>query len=174
MKNKTVVWIFVGLVIAIASLIRYADSQSTTTTTQAVTTTTVEHHHEETTTTTVGETVLTTVAHHEDEPHEGAPIRQIEVTLDEFTISPFEVEVGETVTFVVTNIGAIVHEFEITNAEGIEHHGHDVDHEEGLSDLEVELAPGETGWLTVTITEDMTVAVCLLPGHYEAGMVFEL
>jgi len=36
------------------------------------------------------------------------------------------------------------------------------------------LAPGETGELTVTFDDESGWVVCLIPGHYEAGMRMEV
>ena len=113
----------------------------------------------------------------------------IEVVLSEFAFEPgsFEVAPGETVTFLVTNTGVVEHELRLSNAARIEEHleaGHaDDDHdgvvgEEAEADEEAEdvlvlLEPGETGELTFTAPEDRslyTEVVCLVPGHYEAGM----
>lgn len=110
--------------------------------------------------------------------------RIIDVELTEFAITAdtFDVETGETVTFVVTNNGAVEHEFELSNDHEVEKHlasGHaehqedtDIEHEEEAEKLKLVLAPGATGELTVTFedTSTLTKIVCLIPGHYEAGM----
>ena len=110
--------------------------------------------------------------------------RVIDVELTEFAITAdtFDVETGETVTFVVTNNGVVEHEFELSNDHEVEEHlasGHaehqedmDVELEEEAEELKLVLAPGATGELTVTFedTTTLTQIVCLIPGHYEAGM----
>ena len=109
-------------------------------------------------------------------------IRVVAVTLSEFYFSPavIEVEQGETVRFVVTNDGVAEHEFELSNDAAIAEHlegGHD-EHHEGLEDVDMaeklSLAPGETGELTVTFDGEYGWVVCLIPGHYEAGMRMEV
>jgi len=109
-------------------------------------------------------------------------IRVVAVTMSEFYFSPavVEVEQGETVRFVVTNDGVADHEFELSNDAAIEEHlegGHD-EHDEGLEDMDMadklSLAPGETGELTVTFDGEDGWVVCLIPGHYEAGMRMEI
>ena len=86
----------------------------------------------------------------------------------------------ETVEFVITNSGALTHEFVVTNQEEIDEHleaGHEEGHDEGEeghegAPLEVEIEPGETGTLVVTFDEPDHKArfACLIEGHYEAGM----
>ena len=109
-------------------------------------------------------------------------VRVVAVSLAEFYFSPsvVEVEQGETVRFVVTNDGVAPHEFELSNATEIAEHlegGHD-GHDESAMDmdegLKLELAPGETGELTVTFDGEFERVVCLIPGHYEAGMEMEV
>ena len=112
----------------------------------------------------------------------GDAIRVVAVTMSEFYFSPavVEVEQGETVRFVVTNDGVAEHEFELSNDAAIAEHlegGHD-EHHEGLEDVDMaeklSLAPGETGELTVTFDDEYGWVVCLIPGHYEAGMRMEV
>ena len=113
--------------------------------------------------------------------------RVVQVTMDDFTFSPdtYAVTAGETIRFVVTNVGVIEHEFRLSNAHRIEEHladshdddDHDEDadddgHEED-SDIFLFLEAGESGEMTVTFPMDLTVfteVACLVPGHYEAGM----
>ena len=51
-------------------------------------------------------------------------------------------------------------------------------HYEGLEDTDMAeklaLAPGETGELTVTFEDANDWVVCLIPGHYAAGMRMEV
>ncbi len=109
--------------------------------------------------------------HHEDETVHGM---EVEVWLNDFSINylsePFNE--GDIVTFVATNNGSVAHEFEVTGEAGITGHlegGHN-DHGDMVMGDKLMLDPGETGELTVTITHDANIAVCLIPGHYEAGM----
>ncbi|MDK1017397.1 MAG: copper-binding protein, partial [Actinomycetota bacterium] len=50
-------------------------------------------------------------------------------------------------------------------------------HEAGAEDVVLVLAAGETGTLVFTFPEndhDYTAIVCLIPGHYEAGMTTDI
>ena len=108
--------------------------------------------------------------------------RTVEIeALDELRFDPEEVtvEAGETVRFVVTNPGNIVHDFvlgdeHVQNAHeeasqmGEEHAGM---HIEGQL-AALELAPGQTREVTVTFEEEGEILYgCHEPGHYEGGMV---
>jgi uncharacterized cupredoxin-like copper-binding protein len=109
-----------------------------------------------------------------DDDH-GDEVRIVNVMLDEFGISDLgEIEEGETIQFEVMNMGAVAHEFEITNLEMIAGHGHDDGHDGMEMEMsKISVAPGAVGTLTVTFDDpaEQTLAVCLLPGHYEAGMM---
>lgn len=119
-------------------------------------------------------------AGHGDESE--AATRTVEVAMSEFSFEPaeFEATAGETVEFVVTNLGVVEHEFRLSNAHRIEDHlasGH-ADHSESGGhhedgDVILLVEPGGTGSVTVTFGEDTTLfteVACLIPGHYEAGM----
>ena len=132
----------------------------------------------------------------DDGQADGDPIpaadRTVEVLMTEFAfdVNPFEVTAGETIEFIVTNAGVIEHEFRVSNEHRIEEHlasGHD-DHDdddeasgegghEETGDFVLLLDAGETGSIVVTFPEDIalfTDVVCLLPGHYEAGMAADV
>jgi len=105
-----------------------------------------------------------------------AATQRIEVTLtDELKMEPAEmsVKVGQPVTFVVTNAGAVEHEFYLgdetvqAEQEAMMQAGEMVhDTAEGIS-----LEPGETKELTYTFdTAGQTLAGCHVSGHYAAGM----
>ena len=105
-----------------------------------------------------------------------AATQRIEVTLtDELKMEPAEmsVKVGQPVTFVVTNAGAIEHEFYLgdetvqAEQEAMMQAGEMVhDTAEGIS-----LEPGEAKELTYTFdTAGPTLAGCHVSGHYAAGM----
>ena len=156
----------------------------------------VEEHAEEEATHTEGAAIqsedLVGAVDHADE-HDGelviAPevevpgVRVVEITMTEFAFAPGSIEVsaGETVEFIVTNSGLVEHELRFSNAHRIEEHiasGHEGHGTEGGhhadADVFVVVAAGETAELTATFPEDTTVLtemVCLIPGHYEAGMV---
>ena len=108
-------------------------------------------------------------AHMPQAPHDEP--RVVDVVLSEFSITPFDVEEGETVTFNVTNEGAVEHEFRFTAPS--DSHDHDADHEMPMGDV-LALDPGESGSITVTFDKEYTQAACLLPGHYEAGMFTDI
>ena len=114
--------------------------------------------------------------------------RVIEVTMSEFAFEPSVIEVaaGETVTFIIENVGVVEHEFRLSNAHRIDEHiasGH-ADHHDGQEGHHDEdgdviglVAAGDTAQLTFRFPEDATLythVACLIPGHYEAGMVAEL
>ena len=114
--------------------------------------------------------------------------RVVEVELTEFAFAAdsFEFTAGETVEFVITNSGVAPHEFRLSNQERVDKHlagGHadhgdeDDDHSDGPADVVLLLEAGESGILVFTFPEndhDYTAVVCLLPGHYEAGMESDL
>ena len=127
--------------------------------------------------------------------------KRIEIELSDFQFDPdlASVDAGETVEFVLTNNGAVEHEFRVTNQAEIDAHiesGHE-DHDDEMGDMSDDemgdmsddemgeadehpllvIPPGETRTLTVVFPEDpaeLTHFVCLIPGHYEAGMVGEI
>jgi uncharacterized cupredoxin-like copper-binding protein len=101
---------------------------------------------------------------------------RVEVTLtDSFTIelASTTVPAGVPVTFVVTNAGAIVHEFLLGDEEVQAEHEQEMlaggmahDEPNGIA-----VEPGETKELTFTFEEPgETLAGCHEPGHYAAGM----
>ena len=114
--------------------------------------------------------------------------RIIEVTMSEFSFEPSAIEIsaGETVTFMIENSGLIEHEFRLSNSHRIEEHiasGHADHNDEGEGhhdadgDVIVLVAAGATEHLTFQFPEDTTLynhVACLIPGHYEAGMVADL
>jgi uncharacterized cupredoxin-like copper-binding protein len=129
--------------------------------------------------------------------------RVIEVEMTEFAFAAdsFEFSPGETVEFLVTNSGVVEHELRLSNQVRVDEHlagGHDdddhddereagaeADHDEAeadhneaeADDIFVVLDAGETGTLVFTFPDndhDYTGVVCLLPGHYEAGMATDL
>lgn len=110
--------------------------------------------------------------------------RTVQVAMTDFAFDPgeFEAMAGETIEFVVSNLGVVEHEFRLSNEHRIEEHlaaGH-ADHDDEAAgghheggDVVLLVEPGETGSITVTFGEDTTLyseVACLIPGHYEAGM----
>ncbi len=88
--------------------------------------------------------------------------------------SPFTVRPGETVKFVVSNRGAIRHEFSIGSAAEQAAHREmmrrmpGMVHEDGNS---ITVEPGQTRELVWTFDgQDEVVFSCNIPGHAEAGM----
>lgn len=126
--------------------------------------------------------VTTTEApHHDDESTDGVRVVEISMTEFSFTPSVVAVEAGETIKFVVTNNGVAPHEFEVTTQYEIDEHinggheNHGGSMPEMVGSMKLELGPGKTGELTVTFNEtEQLFFVCLIPGHYEAGMVGEI
>lgn len=109
--------------------------------------------------------------------------RTIEIqALDDFRFDPSEVTVesGETIRFVVTNPGEVVHEF-VLGPEHVQAAHEEAaemgEMEHGEMDVEgqlaaIELQPGETKEVTVTFEEAGEMLYgCHEPGHYNAGMV---
>ena len=126
--------------------------------------------------------------------------RTVEVTAGDNFYEPEKIEVkaGETVRFVITNTGAVVHDFTLGTAEMhvahqkemammVEHGviegdkinremmkmdmggGRTMEHNDPNSAL---LEPGETAELVWKFTEPMTLEfACNVPGHYESGMM---
>ncbi len=105
--------------------------------------------------------------------------RTIRVTMsDAMRYDPAEITVkrGETVRFVATNTGKLVHEMVIGTKKELEEHAeHMRKHpqmEHHHSKNTVSVAPGKTGELTWTFPRAGTSYYgCLEPGHFEAGMV---
>jgi len=104
--------------------------------------------------------------------------RSIIITADDtmrFKHDPLNIKEGETIKFIVTNKGAIVHEFAIATKDEHKKHGAmminnpTMHHEPGGN--VVSIKPGETQTLIWTFKKAWQIeAVCNIPGHYEAGM----
>jgi uncharacterized cupredoxin-like copper-binding protein len=95
---------------------------------------------------------------------------------DNMRYSPADVQIkqGETVRFVVKNVGKVKHELSLgTQQELLEHLEQmkkfpDMEHDEPSK---ITLAPGKQGEIIWQFTKAGTVNfACLMPGHYEAGM----
>ena len=103
--------------------------------------------------------------------------RTIEVqAADNMRYAPAAITVrrGETVKFVVKNIGKLPHEFVLGDARSLKEHAEtmrrypDMEHDDPNM---VKTAPGGTGTLIWKFTRAGAVEfACLIPGHYEAGM----
>jgi uncharacterized cupredoxin-like copper-binding protein len=105
-----------------------------------------------------------------------SPLRAIAVTLtDEMRIEPdpIEIQAHETVRFVVTNTGSIVHELFI--GDETEQAAHEEEMQVGAMAHDhanaVSVDPGETRELTFSFgIPGVALAGCHVPGHYAAGM----
>lgn len=119
--------------------------------------------------------------HQDAEPADNADNsdRTIEVVMTEYAFEPgtFSVEAGETVTFVVRNDGEDEHEFRLTTAEFADHHitEEHSDHHDAEPGVLL-LDPGRIGSISITFhtSGEYDLVACLLPDHYELGMVAPL
>jgi uncharacterized cupredoxin-like copper-binding protein len=108
----------------------------------------------------------------------GAATRTVEVTaLDTLVFEPATIRVGagETVTFVVTNLGKSVHEFTLGDAAMQREHAQAMAHIPAGMGHEfpnaITLRPGETKRLTWRFPDTGTLEyACHVAGHYEGGM----
>lgn len=105
--------------------------------------------------------------------------RVVEIdALDAFAFDPDEitVEAGETVTFRVTNTGAIPHDFTLGDEAMQDEHEAEMAEMGGEMEMHDEpnllaLEPGETKELTWHFTQAGEILIgCHQPGHYDAGM----
>lgn len=112
-------------------------------------------------------------------PADRAPDRSMAVTLSDFAFEPaaFEVARGEVIRFVVTNAGTVEHELRLTDEAEVERHLAEAHAGEAHAPDSTEpgvilLQPGETGELVWAFDapEQVSLVVCLIPGHYESGM----
>src|SRR5581483_9935288 len=79
--------------------------------------------------------------------------------------------VGRPYTFVVTNRGATAHEMVIEKRGVVDQPLRSGDQEAEASNVQ----PGQTKTLTWTFAEPGEYQLaCLIPGHYEAGMVLDI
>jgi len=123
-------------------------------------------------------------AHEKEEAAAGKPgdlkkvSRSIRVSMSDkmrYTPSRINVKRGETIKFVVKNIGKIKHEIVIGSMAELKEHAElmrkfpDMEHAEPN---QLTLDPGKSGVLVWQFTKAGTVDfACLQPGHFEAGMV---
>lgn len=106
-----------------------------------------------------------------------APVTRIEVKLtDALRIEPASMTVpaGVPVTFVVTNSGAMEHEFVLGDEAVQAAHAMEMGGSMGMDEDEemaIGVAPGQTKELTVTFPSATSLfAGCHVAGHYAAGM----
>lgn len=107
--------------------------------------------------------------------------RTIEVkALDTMRYDPqtFTVKAGETIRFVVTNVGRLKHEFVIGDPAEQRAHAEMMKKMPGMVHEDpnaLNLEPGETKALIWQFGQAGVVEVaCHVPGHYEAGMVAQV
>ena len=91
-----------------------------------------------------------------------------------YTPSEIQVKQGETVRFVIKNLGQVKHELSLGSEKELLEHLEvmkkfpDMEHDEPSK---VSLAPGKQGEIVWQFTKAGLVHfACLMPGHYEAGM----
>jgi uncharacterized cupredoxin-like copper-binding protein len=96
---------------------------------------------------------------------------------DAFRFTPAEVTVkrGETVKFVVANSGKVLHEMVLGTTEELEAHAALMKKFPGMEHADANMAhvkPGAKGEIVWQFTKAGEYQfACLVPGHYEAGMV---
>ncbi|MGI8928525.1 MAG: cupredoxin domain-containing protein [Candidatus Limnocylindrales bacterium] len=110
-------------------------------------------------------------------PTPSAAATRIDVTLtDALRIEPatMTVPAGVPVTFVVTNAGAIDHEFYLGDEAAQAEHESEMQSTDGMMHDDprgISLDPGQTMELTFTFAEaGATLAGCHVAGHYPGGM----
>lgn len=103
--------------------------------------------------------------------------QRVQVTLaDSLTMSPaaMSVRAGVPVTFVVTNSGAVAHEFYLGDSAAQDAHDMEMTQMGGMMTDEadgISVAPGQTKELThMFATAGMSTAGCHVQGHYASGM----
>ena len=104
--------------------------------------------------------------------------RSIELTMDDtmrFTPGEIQVSTGDTIRFVIRNMGKIPHEMVIGSIADMKVHAAEMQQTPRMSHAErnmITLAPGKTGELVWQFNQAGIVDfACLIPGHMEAGMV---
>ena len=104
--------------------------------------------------------------------------RTIEIRMTDnmrFTPDSIEVRQGETIRFVHTNNGAVMHEFVLGTKAELDEHAALMKKFPGMEHDEpymAHVAPGQKGQIVWTFNRHGEFDfACLLPGHYEAGMV---
>jgi uncharacterized cupredoxin-like copper-binding protein len=107
--------------------------------------------------------------------------RTVEVVMDDemrFTPAKIDVKRGETIRFVVKNVGQMKHEFMLGTEKELKEHAAvmqkhpEMEHDDPNA---VSVEPGKTGEVVWQFTRGGSFMFgCLMPGHYEAGMVGHL
>ncbi len=107
------------------------------------------------------------------------PARTINMTMnDDMRFAPAKITVrpGETIRFVVKNIGAVKHEMVLGSKTDLAAHAQmmqkfpDMEHDDPGA---ISVAPGQTGTLVWTFptAKGAYDFGCLVPGHFDAGMI---
>jgi len=91
-----------------------------------------------------------------------------------FTPSDMEVKRGDTVRFIIKNVGQVKHEFNLGTQEELLEHLEQMKKFPGMEHDEpnkITLEPGKQGEIVWQFTKAGVVNLgCLIPGHYESGM----
>ncbi len=108
----------------------------------------------------------------------GKTTRTINVDMSDkmrFTPANLEIKQGETVKFVVKNSGKIMHEFVLGTMSELKEHSALMQKFPGMEHAEpymAHVAPGKTETITWQFKKAGNFNFgCLIPGHFEAGMV---
>jgi uncharacterized cupredoxin-like copper-binding protein len=92
-----------------------------------------------------------------------------------FEPAALSVRRGETVRFVLKNEGKLMHEMVLGTSEGLRAHAEEMKKQTGMhhaAPYMMHVAPGKTGEIVWQFTEPGEFQfACLIPGHFEAGMV---
>jgi uncharacterized cupredoxin-like copper-binding protein len=92
-----------------------------------------------------------------------------------FTPGAIEAKRGETIRFVVTNSGKVMHEMVLGTMQDLRAHAEQMKKHPGMEHDEpymAHVAPGRTAEIVWQFTQPGEFHYgCLLPGHLEAGMV---
>lgn len=92
-----------------------------------------------------------------------------------FIHKPFDIKAGETIKFIVTNTGKIMHEFAVGTKAEHKAHGQmmlaNPNMHHGASTGVINIEPGQTETLIWEFSKAMPAQLaCNVPGHYQAGM----
>jgi uncharacterized cupredoxin-like copper-binding protein len=105
-------------------------------------------------------------------------VRTINVDMSDkmrFTPSALTIKQGETVKFIVKNSGKTLHEFVLGTKKELQEHAELMKKHPGMEHDEpymAHVAPGKTATVVWQFTKPGEFHFgCLLPGHFEAGMV---
>lgn len=92
-----------------------------------------------------------------------------------FTPDKLAIHRGDTIRFVIKNTGKAKHEFVLGSMAELKSHSEQMKKHPGMAHDEpymVHVSPGKTGTVVWQFTRDGEFHFgCLLPGHFEAGMV---